>query len=146
MLGAACCLGYFGFMWAGKFTAVNPSIPAPINVSDAVVNSYSSPSMVRVFLRRAKSDPFNKGISIYLNKTNSSLCPITAVLHYLAVHRPGEGHLFIHKSGSPLTREQFIRGVKAALSAAQIAHQNYSGCSFVLVPPQQQPLQVSRAI
>ena len=130
MLWAACCLGFFGFMRAGELSASFPGEPASIRASDVAVDSHSNPSMVRVFLRRAKTDPFGKGVSIYLGKTDSSLCPVSAVLNFLAIRRPGEGPLFTHQNGAPLTRDQFVRGVKAALSAAQIAHQNYAGHSF----------------
>ena len=132
MLWAACCLGYFGFMRAAEFTAEDPLEPASIQVSDAAVDSHSNPSMVRVFVRRAKSDPFGKGVFIYLGKTNSSLCPVSAVLHYLAIRCSGEGPLLVHHNGSPLTRGQFVRSVRSSLSAAQIPHQGYSGHSFCI--------------
>ena len=45
---------------------------------------------------------------------------------------PEEGLLFVDHKSSPLTREQFSRGVKSALSAAQIAHQCYSDHSFCI--------------
>ena len=109
MLWAACCLGYFGFMWAGDFTAVNPRVLAPILVLDVAIDHHSSPSMVRNFFQRVKTDPFGKGISIYLGKTNFPVCHIATVLHYLAVHRPGEGPLFVHQGGPLLTRDQFVR-------------------------------------
>ena len=130
MLWAACCLGFFGFMRAGEFSATNPREPPSIRASDVAVDSHANPTMVRVFLRRAKTDPFGKGVSVYLGRTNSSLCPISALLNYLAIRPPGEGPLFTHQSGTPLSRDQFVRGVKAALSAAHIAHEHYSGHSF----------------
>ena len=130
MMWAACCLGFFGFMRAGEFSAASPREPASICASDVAVDSHTNPSMVRVFLRRAKTDPFGKGVAIYLGKTDSPLCPISALLNYLAIRPPGQGPLFTHQSGTALTRDQFVRGVKVALSAARIAHENYSGHSF----------------
>ena len=134
MLWAACCLGYFRFMRAGEFihVAVNCRAPAPILVLDIAVDSHSSSSMVRVFLRRAKADPFGKGISIYLGRTNSPFCPVAAVLHYLVSATQARAPSLFIKVAPPLTRDQFVKGVKAALSAAGIAHQNYSGHSFCI--------------
>ena len=64
MLWAACCLGYFGFMRAGEFSAVNSREPGSILVSDVAVDSHTNPSVVRVFLWRAKADPFGEGVSL----------------------------------------------------------------------------------
>ena len=130
LLWAACCLGYFGFMRAGEFTVGKLKEPAIIRVADVAVDSHSSPSMVRVHLRRSKTDPFGKGIHIYLGKTDLPLCPVVAILGYLAIRPPGEGPLFILEDGSPLTKEHFVKEVKAALSAVQISHQGYTGHSF----------------
>ena len=82
MLRAACCLGYFGFMRAGEFSAVNSREPGSILVSNVAVDSHTNPFVVRVFLRRAKADPFGKGVSInYAGGTPSSAlslqCSIT---------------------------------------------------------------------
>ena len=63
---------------------------------DVAVDSHTNPSVVRVFLQRAKADPFGKGVSIYLAKTDSLVCPVFVVLHYLVIHSPGEGPLSVH--------------------------------------------------
>ena len=130
MLWASCCLGFFRFMCAGEFSAANLRKPASIRASDLVVDYHANPSMVRVFLWRAKTDPFGKGVSVYPGKTDSSLCPISALPNYLAIWPPGEDSLFTHQSGTPFTRDHFVRGVKTALSAVHIAHEHYSGHSF----------------
>ena len=122
MLWAACCLGYFGFMRAGEFTSDSREPPA-IRASDVAIDSHTSPSVVRIHLRRAKTDPFGKGVFIYLVRTQLPLCPVVAVLNYLVVRPPGEGPLFIHRDGTPLTRGSFVKGVRAALAMAHIDSQ-----------------------
>lgn len=129
LLWAACCMGYFGFMRAGEFTTV-PGSPPAILASDVAVNSHSDPSVLRVHLRHSKTDPFGDGVSIFLGRTNSSLCPVAAILQFLAVRPPGEGPLFVWGDKSPLSRERFVLKVKEALSAAQLDHHMYSGHSF----------------
>ena len=66
LLWAATCVGYFGFMRAGEFTAVGLAPPPSIIVSEVAINSRSAPTAVRLRLRRAKTDPFGRGIEIYL--------------------------------------------------------------------------------
>ena len=134
LLWAACCMDYFGFMRAGELLSTNPHNTSTIQTSDVAVDSYSAPSMVRVFLQKSKTDAFGKGVYIYLRKTNSRLCPISTVLQYLAIRPPDKGPLFIQQNGSPFSRDQFVRGVKSALSAACIKNQGYTGHSFQIVP------------
>ena len=108
----------------------DPKESPAIQSSDVSVDSHTYPSILRIFLRRAKTDPFGKGVYVCVGRTNSSLCPVAAILGYLAIRPPGRGPLFIFRDGTPLTRDRFVREVRAALSAAHIDHQAYSGHSF----------------
>ena len=130
LLWAACCLGFFGFMRAGEFTTVDPNAPPAILSSDVAVDSHTTPRMVRVFLKRAKTDPFGKGVHIYMAATRHGLCPVAALLSYLAARPAGEGPLLIFQDGTPLSRERFVQEVKSALREAHIDHRGYSGHSF----------------
>ena len=127
----ACCLGYFGFMRSGDFTVDSSTVPA-VCVSDVVVDSHSHPSLLKVKLRRAKTNPLGKGIKIFMSRTGTVLCPVAAILHYMAVHPKVEGSLLIHADGSPLTRAQFVFQVKKALEAAAVDSASYSGHSFCI--------------
>ena len=86
--------------------------------------------MVRLRLRRAKSDLFGKGVWIYLGQTGSPLCPVAAILHYLSVCPRSQGPLFVWRDGTPLTRDQLVREVKKALRASGLDDSCYSGHSF----------------
>ena len=67
---------------------------------------------------------------IHLGRTGCSLCPITALVNYLAI-RPGPpGPLFVFQDGSPLIRDAFVCAVKQALEAAKVDSAAYSGHSF----------------
>ena len=73
----ACCLGFFGFMRAGEFTVTSAADfdPATSGSADNIsVDSRENPSMVCVHLRQSKTDPFRKGVSIYLGRTHGDLC------------------------------------------------------------------------
>ena len=62
MLWAACCLG---FLRAGEFTVSSDASydnTVHLNVSDISVNNTASPTVVKVDIKRSKSDPFRNGI------------------------------------------------------------------------------------
>ena len=85
MLWAACSLGFFGFLRSGEFTC--PSREAfqshMLGPRDVTVDSHHNPTMVSVFLRRLKSDPFGTGVTIYIGRTGCNICPVSAILGYL---------------------------------------------------------------
>ena len=85
-------------------------LPAVL-AGDVAVDSHTNPTMIRVFLRRAKCDPFGKGANIYIGVTGSELCPVAAVLNYLAVRPQQSGPLMVWNDGSPLTRDGFVRQI-----------------------------------
>ena len=95
VLWAAFSLGFFGFLRAGKFTvrsdsAFDPSQHlCPVDIS---VDSHEHPSLLKVQLKQSKTDPFRQGIDIFLGRSKSDLCPVSAVLSYLVIramdHRP----------------------------------------------------------
>ena len=118
-------------MRSGEFASDRSTVPA-VCVSDMAVDSHSHQSLLRVKLCRAKTDPFGKGVEIFMSRTGTVLCPVAAILHYMAVHPKGEGSLLIHVDGSPLTRAQFVFQVKKALQAATIDSASYSGHSFCI--------------
>lgn len=131
LLWAACCLGYYGFMRSDEFTTTSSSTPA-ILATDLAVDSHESPSVVKVTLRRAKTDPFGKGVDIFFGRTNTPTCPVQALLQYMAI-RPKDDSccpLLVHANVSPLSRDQFVHMVKKTLRAAKIDDSAYSGHSF----------------
>ena len=130
LLWAACCLGFFGFMRAGEFTLDSRTASPSIRREDVAVDSHQHPSLVRIRLRRAKTDPFGHGVNIFVSRTNVDLCPVAAILGYLAVRPQVEGALLVHEDGSPLTRDQFVRLLKNALRAAGIDDSAYAGHSL----------------
>lgn len=132
LLWAACCLGYFGFMRSGEFTHTTGSLPPAIQAADLAVDSHESPTIVKVTLRRAKTDPFGKGVDVYFGRTNTSICPVAGLLQYMAVRPDSEksAPLLIHGNGTPLTRDQFCQMVKKTLHLANIDQSAYSGHSF----------------
>ena len=85
--------------------------------------------MLRILLGRAKTDQFENVVFVCVSKTNTVLCPVAALLSYLAICTPAKGPLFIFRNSTPHIREFFVKEVRASLSAACINHQAYSGHS-----------------
>ena len=133
MLWAACCLGFFGFMRAGEFTLCCSQVfdaSLMLTVQDIAVDRHANPSMVRVHLKQSKTDPFRKGVDIFLGTTNCDLCPVAALLAYLAIRQARPGPLFVFKNNSPLTRDKLVAAIRSALSQAGVDTSRFTGHSF----------------
>ena len=133
MLWGACCLGFFAFLRAGEFTvpsraAYDPSVH--LSVEDVAIDSRAAPSIIRLRLKQSKTDPFRRGVDIHLGKTDSDLCPVTAVLAYLAIRGSAPGPLFLFRDGATLSRGRLVSEVRGALAASGHDPARYSGHSF----------------
>ena len=106
--------------------------PEPtLAVSDISVDSHENPHVLTVHLRQSKTDPFGVGAYLHLGRTNDSiLCPVSAVLAYMAIRPSGAGPLIHFQDGTPLTRQLLVHHVRVALAQAGVDTTHYSGHSF----------------
>jgi hypothetical protein len=88
---------------------------AHLAVGDVRVNDPSNPEFLEVRLKASKTDPFRQGVSIYLGKTHSDICPVAAVLAYAVQRGQAPGPFFQFTRGHPLTRAHFVEVVWRAL-------------------------------
>ena len=133
MLWAASCLCFFGFMRAGEITVPSEDSYDPgahLNFEDVAIDSPTVPTVMRVRLKASKTDPYRKGVDVFVGSTNSDLCPVAAMLAFLAVRGSKTGFLFMLKDGRHLTKSLFIAQVRMAMMAAGIDWKKYSGHSF----------------
>lgn len=82
MLWEACCLGFFCFLRAGKFTVISafdPVIHMTIN-NNIQLDPLVNPSCPNIHLKCSKTDPFHKGCDIYLRL--SEHLPTMAIGNY----------------------------------------------------------------
>ena len=132
MLWAACCTGFFGFMRAGEFTC--PSLSAfrsyMLSPRDVTVDSHSDPSVLSVVLRRSKVDPFGTGVTIHLGRTGHAICPVSALLSYLARRGQGPGPLFLFQDGASLSKQRLLLHVRQALASHGVDASRITGHSF----------------
>ena len=97
LLCAAFCLGFFGFMRSGEFTC--PSMSA--FTSDMLLLKISGLlSTPIIHSCPAKTYLFAVGTRMCIGATNQSVCPVTALLGYLAICLKGSGPLLIFQDGS----------------------------------------------
>ena len=128
MLWAAACLCYFGFLRAGEMTVPSESEydeGVHLNYSDIAVDSKTNPLLLRVRIKASKTDPFRLGTNIFIGKTSNELCPVKAILAYLARRGQKPGFLFQFEDGHLLTRDKFVKRVKEALSASGVECSRY---------------------
>ena len=133
MLWAACCLCYFGFLRAGEICVPSASeydVGAHLSYGDIAVDSLLNPSSIEVNIKASKTDPFRTVVKLFIGRTGNALCPVAAVLAYLAARGNKPGPLFNFADGKPLTKERFVHHTREALSQAGINASNYAGHSF----------------
>ena len=53
-----------------------------LGVGDLALDHASSPSALRITIKRSKTDPFRHGVDLWVGKTGSDLGPVAAVLDY----------------------------------------------------------------
>lgn len=132
MLWAACTMAYFGFLRASEFTVPNLasfSSEMHLQARDLSFDKVHDPTCLRIFIKKSKTDPFGHGCHIHIGRTDSALCPITAIASYL--HRRGDspGPLFLHASGKPLSRDSLTSQLRSILAKANVPG-NFSSHSF----------------
>ena len=88
MLWAAACMCFFDFLRCGEVViSSDASYDPQVNLSleDVRVDSRVKPSYVEVNIKASKTDPFRQGVRVYLGATSRDICPVSAILHYLAL-------------------------------------------------------------
>lgn len=131
MMWAAMCMAFFGFMRSGEFT-VSPQgdTSRVLALADVSVDNREDPRMVNLRLRHSKTDQFGEGVTISLARNDSDLCPVAAVLAYIAVRASTPGPLLMLENGTFLSKRAFGLKFQAALIAAGIDFTHYKGHSF----------------
>ena len=133
MLWAASCLCFFGFLRSGEVVAPSPSAFDPnthLAAADVRVDSHSNPQRMEVRIKASKTDPYRQGFTLHLGRTGMELCPVTALLGYLARRGNRPGPLFLYASGQFLTRESFVSDLRQALERGGVQAAQYAGHSF----------------
>ena len=133
MLWAASLLCFFGFLRSGEITVPADAgfdDGAHLTFNDISVDYTENPQVIRVRIKASKTDPFRVGTDIFMGRTDNDLCPVAAVLAFMALRGPGPGPFFRFSDGKPLTRSRLVAKLKESIQAAGVNCAAYSGHSF----------------
>lgn len=137
VLFAACCVAYSGLLRCGEFTVRKrgEQFNTALHLARGSVQllpSPDAPSHAVLTLPASKTDPFRSGVSITLAAAlDQPSCPIRALQRmFTAIPRNADTPLFEGLDGAPLHRDDFIKGIRSALSLAGYKSSDYSGHSF----------------
>jgi len=89
-----------------------------ISLDDVALDSKSNPTIIWLMIEQSKTDPFRMGVNLCLGHTTSVVCPVKAVLPYLAICGSSLGPLFAFEDETPLTRTRFKSLLSATLKFA----------------------------
>ena len=123
----------FGFLRCSEFTV--PSVhdydpSAHLSFKDLSIDSRDSPSVIQLHIKQSKTDPFRKGVRLFLGKTGTDVCPLKAILPYLVVRGTKPGPLFLTADGLPLTRQKFHNCLSTLLKNIGLSASQYNTHSF----------------
>ena len=84
-----CCLGFFSFLHASKFTTNSPFDPSiHLEVSDVQADALVDPTCFKIHIKCSKIDPFRLGCDIYVGwatVSSSRWWPLVTFWHCVAL-------------------------------------------------------------
>ena len=96
MLWTAVCIAFFGFLRCAEFPVSSLEAYDPnrhLSFNDIILFHPPKVTTVAVSIKCSKTDQFGKVVQIFLSRTKSSLCPVSALLDYLTVRGSNNGPL-----------------------------------------------------
>ena len=111
MIWVACSLRFFAFLRVGEMTVPTGQAfdkSAHLSIKDIAVDDAKNPSMIQIRIKQSKTDPFQRGVDLFIDRTGAALCPVAAMLDYLHIRGVSPGPLFKFDDGRPLTRQPFV--------------------------------------
>lgn len=130
---AAVTMCFCGFLRSGEVVVPSQSGYDPschLSYGDVLVDNTKAPTFLEVRIKASKTDPFRKGVSVFLGVTGGELCPVAANLNYMIRRGSHQGPFFLFANGSFLTRERFVNAVREALDKRRVDSSRYAGHSF----------------
>ena len=103
-----------------------------ISPQDVSVDSHQNTRVVSIPLRQTKADPFGTGVTINLGRMDHVICPVTALLDYLALRGQDPGPLFLFKDGSTLSKARLLSSIRTALAMHGLDTRQLMGHSFCI--------------
>lgn len=130
MLWAALCTGFFGLGEITSPSSTNYDTRMHITFDDISVDSPVDTKLIAMNIKQSKTDQLRAGTVVNLAKTDQDLCPVAALLAYIAVRGDRLGPLFIFKDGRYLTQYMLIFHLRQALSRMGLDPSSFAGHSL----------------
>jgi len=133
---AAICLAVPALLCSGKFTVHNAkSFDPETHLTCSSIHfmpSFTSANFIILTIPSSNTDPFHKGISLFLSVAPGCLtCPVSSLkTFYLHNPQPPKSPLFINDSGLPLLHTELIGKLREDLSVLGFDASKFSGHSF----------------
>ena len=129
------CLCFFGFLRCGEITVPSTTTYDPgahLSFGDIAIDNPMSPQAIQIHIKASKTDHFRQGIFVYVDRTDTRLCPVAVIISYIQARGQTPGPLFRFASEQPLTRDSFVKRVREALQAVGKNAARYAGHSFCI--------------
>jgi hypothetical protein len=137
LMQAACLLAFFAFLRCGEFTTCSQSFTPEMNLTlgDLTpIYHHGQITEMSLLIKVSKTDPFRQGCRVHVFRNNSILCPVQAMVHYLAIRRASCSTLcsplFLLPDSLPLSRHKFLDMLSALCLNIGLDTRCYSGHSF----------------
>ena len=133
MIWAAASTCFFSFLRAGELTVPSEvafDAETHLCFADLSIDNTDNPTQVTLHLKASKTDPFRKGVDVVVGRTFDRLCPVAAILTYVARRGNDPGLLFRFQDGRLMTKQRFVQSIREALLGCDLDRNNYSGHSF----------------
>ena len=118
MLWTATTTTFFSFCCSGEATVPGEALYDPkvhLSYSNLAVDDALAPQAISIKIKISKTDQCRRGYKVVLGSTDNCLCPVSALLSYLALRGNLPGPLFHWQNKIPLSKPKFVEHVQKAL-------------------------------
>ncbi len=123
---------FFGLLWIGEITQ------SQHNIKNVDINFYmchkqgNAKTLVILYFASSKTDQtgVRKQWTWVTGESNRTLCPIQALMYYLARRPHNVDYFFVGAHGHPITRKQFIKMLNLGTELAIGKNKHYSSHSL----------------
>ena len=84
-------------------------------------------SVVHIWVRASKTDPFRSGVTIRMGATDDEFCPVRALYAYVRLRGPAAGPLFRFSDGTYLIRRHLDYLIRHGITANATLHTHSFG-------------------
>ena len=102
-----------------------------LSLCDIAIDNRLKPSVLHLTLRQSKMGVFRAGVTLHLYRTGDNiLCPVSALLAYLAIRPPIPCPVFLLKSGDPLSQDNLVAALRCTQSSVGLELSRFNGHRF----------------